>query len=81
MSRNLCNCPNCQTQDCPAGVEVTRLEAERDEARAVLREAIDYIYGGKCRDWKAIIARWRTVAGMENAEHHARPEAKRKDVA
>lgn len=24
MKRNLCNCPNCQTDDCPAGVELER---------------------------------------------------------
>jgi len=26
--RNLCNCPNCQTDDCPAGVELAALKRE-----------------------------------------------------
>jgi len=26
--RNLCNCPNCQTDDCPAGVELAVLKRE-----------------------------------------------------
>ena len=32
MSRNLCNCPNCQTDDCPAGIEFSK--ALRDLKRA-----------------------------------------------
>jgi hypothetical protein len=36
MSRNLCNCPNCQTDNCPAARELA-------EARKCLREMRDMI--------------------------------------
>jgi len=36
MSKNYCNCPNCQTQDCPAGAEEARLKAELAKAQVEL---------------------------------------------
>jgi len=35
--RNLCNCPNCQTDDCPAGVELAEC---REQLRLANEDAL-----------------------------------------
>ena len=53
MPRNLCNCPNCQTDDCPAGKELIQTllalkRAEESESyfRAVLEKIASFRSGG-----------------------------------
>lgn len=45
-TRNLCNCPNCSTADCPAGRDNAALKSEieklRDEKRGALAMALMY---------------------------------------
>ena len=43
MKKNYCNCPNCQTLDCPAGIELADLILERAQLRPELNAAGGHI--------------------------------------
>lgn len=55
--RNLCNCPDCQTNDCPAGIELAAKTRELAEARA--GERLISIYIEEKDHWKADAKRLR----------------------
>jgi hypothetical protein len=56
------------SRECVHADDARQLEVELNEARKCLREAIEFIFDGKARDWSSVMQRWRKAAGMEDAE-------------
>ena len=56
---------NAMASGIPISMVCRQIERELNEARECLREAMEFIYDNKSRDWSEVMIRWRKAAGLD----------------